>query len=442
MNLVIKKNIGWVVVLILSLIPVIRWFFIAPLDFRFANFNVTFTSLGQIAGLLGMTLFAITLILSTRIKILDRFFYGLPDMYNLHQRMGQISFILLLFHPLFLVVKYFSFSLRDAAMFLLPHGFDAVSYGIYALVGMIILIALTIYIKLKYPTWKISHKFMVLVFVIALLHVLLITSDISNDIFLRYYIFTISIIALGLSFYQAFLSMYINRSYNYKVKRVTNLGDKIVEIELEPDSLTLLWTGKLKFEAGQFIFVKFHSQAVTSESHPFSISSDPQNSSLKIIVKSLGDYTSKIGNLSVGDKAVLCGPFGKFNFKNAEFKNQVWLAGGIGITPFLSMASKLNNTNDYKIDLFYCVKNKSEMVLAQELNKISENNKNFRVIFWCSDDSGFINANEILKLSGNVLNKDFFLCGPTGFMVNLKNQLLKLNVKNINIHWENFNFFN
>lgn len=433
MNVFLKKHAAPILFVVLGFVPIVRWFFMLPLDFRFADLNSTFTSLGQIAGLLGMAFFALTLILAARSKILDKFFYGLPDVYDVHQRLGQVSFILLLLHPLFLVVKFLGFSLQVAAIFLLPHGFDAVSYGIYALVGMIVLIALTIYVKLKYPTWKISHKFMVLVFVVALMHVLLIESDISNDIFIRYYIFTLSIIALTLSFYQAFLSMFLNRNYEYVVKQVNQLNSGLFEVKLEPKNK------KIEFKTGQFVFVKFFSKALSRETHPFSISSGPENKNLEIVVKSLGDYTSKINNLKAGDKAVIEGPFGKFSFKNMENKNQIWLAGGVGITPFISMARDLGDS-DYKVDLYYCTKNKEEAVLTDELLKIAESNKNFRLIAWCSDEKGFVNAKAILEISKNILEKDILMCGPTGFMKSLEKQFLQTGVKNKNIYFEDFSF--
>lgn len=144
------------------------------------------TSLGQMAGLFGMALYSLNLILASRLKFLDGYFYGLNRVYNYHRAVGSIAFSLLLFHPLFLVFEYSGLSLRSAALFLLPFtGDPAVTYGIISLGLMIILLGLTFYAKIKYQRWKMSHKFMTLVFVFALLHVIFISSDISREMIIK-----------------------------------------------------------------------------------------------------------------------------------------------------------------------------------------------------------------------------------------------------------------
>ena len=80
MNIFLKRNIGWITVAILAVVPILRWFFVGPLNFRFIDLNATATSLGQIIGLLGMILFSINLILSSRLKIIDKYFDGLESM--------------------------------------------------------------------------------------------------------------------------------------------------------------------------------------------------------------------------------------------------------------------------------------------------------------------------------------------------------------------------
>ena len=101
MSLSFRKNIGWLTIIILCLLPVARWFFALPLSVRFFDFSTGLTSLGQIFGLVGMTLFSLNLILSSRLKILDEFFYGLNIVYGHHRVVGTVAFSLLLFHPYF-----------------------------------------------------------------------------------------------------------------------------------------------------------------------------------------------------------------------------------------------------------------------------------------------------------------------------------------------------
>lgn len=432
MSLFFRKNIGWLTIIILCLLPIVRWFFLMPLGVRFFDLSMLTTSLGQIAGLVGMTLFSLNLILSSRLKILDRYFYGLNVVYSYHRVVGTLAFSLLLFHPLFLVVRYIQLSLRSAAIFFLSVSDLAVVYGKIALFLMIVLIAITFYAKIKYQNWKLSHKFMVLVFVFAVLHTSYISSDISRDLILRFYVLGLAALGLAAGFYHSFLSRLYNHNFNYKIIKIIELNQKSVEIELSPLGRAM------NFQPGQFVFVSFLNSRVGPESHPFSMASAPADANLKMAIKSLGDFTGELKNLRPGEIATLEGPFGKFSYKNLIHKDQVWVAGGIGITPFLSMARDLP-AEDYKIDLYYCTKDKAEAVLIDELFEISSVKKNFRVMPWYSLDSGRINAQKIMEQSGGLQDKDIMLCGPVPFMISLRKQLIDSQVSGRNIYWEKFN---
>lgn len=427
-----RKKIGLIVIYIILLIPVIRWFFIEPLNYRFFNFVGSMTSIGQIAGILGFTMFAINLLLSMRLKIVEKLFKGLPDIYASHRQLGSVGFSLILFHPLFLVVSYLSVSLRAAMDFLTPFNNLAVTYGSISLFIMTVLIVLTFYIKLKYNHWKFSHKFMVIAFAFGLLHALFISSDISRDTFLRVYLFVFGFAGLAAGFYQSFLSQRWNAHASYTLKSVNILNEQVLELELEPKNKGI------KFFPGQFVFISIKGNGISSESHPFSIASSSGDNNLGIIIKSLGDYTQQLKNLTPGLEVSVEGPFGSFSHLNTFNKNQIWIAGGVGITPFISMARSLQG-DDYAIDLYYCVNKPDEALLGDEWNEI-QRTKKIRLIPWCSSEKGRINAKLISELSAGLDSKDFMLCGPLPFMIDLKNQLMSLNIKKKYIHFENFNF--
>lgn len=418
-------------VVILCLLPIVRRFFLLPLNTRFFDLNSVMTSLGQIAGLSGMTLFSLNLILASRLKFLDGFFYGLNRVYTYHRAVGAIAFSLLLFHPLFLVFKYLGLSLRSAALFLLPFtGNPAVTYGIIALLSLIILIVITFYAKIKYNYWKISHKFMTLVFIFALLHVIFISSDISRDLILRAYIIVLGLVGLAVASNRAWLYNIFHNDFIYKIINLNWFNKNVVEIELEPINRTM------PFQSGQFAFLRFKGASLSAESHPFSMSAAPSGRNLKFVIKSLGDYTDRLASLRAGDSGLIHGPFGKFSFKNISGRKQIWLAGGIGITPFLSMAGDL--ADDYKVDLYYCTKDRAEAVLIEELEKTAAANSNFRLIPWFSAERGRISGEKIAELSQGLNDKEILLCGPLVFMKSLREQLMKLGVAKDKIHWEKF----
>ena len=92
----------------------------------------------------------------------------------------------------------------------------------------------------------------------------------------------------------------------------------------------------IKRNPGQFAFFRFKSKAVGFEEHPFTISSETQTIFMSITVKKSGDYTAQLSNIIVGDSLYFDGPYGVFSpIDNGS--NYVFIAGGIGITPFISI---------------------------------------------------------------------------------------------------------
>jgi len=267
---------------------------------------------------------------------------------------------------------------------------------------------------------------MVGVFVLALLHVINIPSDVSANIILRSYILGLSALGLAVGFYRAFLRPVMKSDSAFEVKEVRRLNKDIVEVEMTPLGAPLV------FEPGQFVFVKFTGRAIKPEAHPFSVTAAHGERDLKLVIKALGDFTAGLDRLKPGDRASVEGPFGKFTCRRAGAE-QIWIAGGGGITPFLSMA-RSSLPESVKIDLYYCVRKMEETVFLSELESIG----NIRTMPWYSDEKGRIDAKAILDSSGKLDGKDIFLCGPDDFMANLRDQFRTMGVPSKRIYWERF----
>src|SRR3989344_7666818 len=144
---------GIIISLAFSLAPVTFWLTQKPLNQRFGNFILNATSTGQILGLVGLSMFAVSLIISSRLKIIDSLFGGMNRAYIIHHIFGSVALILLLFHPLTLTITY-SLSL------LLPGSDWAINLGIAALAGLTFLLFITLFRWLPYHLWHLTHKFL------------------------------------------------------------------------------------------------------------------------------------------------------------------------------------------------------------------------------------------------------------------------------------------
>jgi len=259
-----------------------------------------------------------------------------------------------------------------AASYLLPGAHWSVNFGIVAILGFIGLIYLTLYTKIKYNHWKFSHKFLGAVFALAVLHIFLVRGDASRDfIFSGYYIYAIavSVIGLGGFSYSLFIKERLLQEAVYIIESLKQ-DNQAYEITLVPE-------GKpLTYKSGQFIFVRFYNEYLSKEAHPFSIASKSNDHKLKVVVKNLGDFTSGIHNLKVGDKVSIEGPYGRFNYDRRDGIDQVWIAGGVGITPFLGMAEDLKDRKiNMKIDLYYSVKDDKDFISLNNLKEVANSNK-------------------------------------------------------------------
>lgn len=425
-----KKTLGWTILIVLSLLPALAWFLFKPVwDNPWSYTNVTH-AIGQLTGLVGMTLFALTFVLSARIKIIEDLFGGLDKMYKVHAVTGGSAFILVLLHPLFLVLKYIPENTGLAATYLIPGGHASVDYGIYALIGMILLLIATLYINLKYHHWKLSHKFLGVFFILASVHVFLIRDSVARDsIFTGYYIYAGIVSAVGIIAFVYTLFFKSAKNYMYKVATVTKPRQDVYDI-------TLLPIGKrIDYLAGQFAFISFKSKGLSREAHPFSFASSPTDTNIRFVIKADGDYTQKLDAVRVGDTASVEGPYGRF-FPQKD-SDQVWLAAGIGITPFIGMTKSLTGKN--KTELYYSVRNKED-IISLDVFKDAEKTRNFKLIPWVTSEKGRLNVDNMLQLSGSLKGKDFYLCGPKAFKESLIESLIKRGVSRRRIHEEEFSF--
>jgi predicted ferric reductase len=312
----------------------------------------------------------------------------------------------------------------------------AIFFGSIAFIGLVVLLVLTFYIKLPYRLWLFTHKFLGLAFFIAGLHVLFITSDTSVNGPLKYYILGFTAIGLIAFIYRTLLGNILIRKYPYHVDHVAVVAGNVAQITLSPVKMPM------SYKPGQFVFIRFLYSGVngiTTEWHPFSISSNPKGNHVQLSVKALGDYTSSLVNLKPGAIAEIEGAYGKFSYTNFKNKNQIWIAGGIGISPFLSMAQNLLNDDFYQVDLYYSVKTNSELVDYQKLAEISQLSKtHFRLIPYVSDKHGRLTIDTVEYYSGNLVGKEIFICGPPGMMKGLRSQLKSKGVPPSVVHTEEF----
>ena len=384
-----KIFLGWTGIILISLIPVFLFFAFGSGASSFRDFSSSLYTLGRIFALVGVTLFTLNFILSTRLRFLEEIFGGLDKVYLVHGIIGGLAFMFILAHPIFIVANLIPKHIVQAAGYFIPGGILSLDFGLIAIVGLITLIFVTFFTRMKYNRWKFTHEFMGGIFILVILHMLLIDDSVAIDnIFIGYNLFVLIIALIGGS--AIFYSWIIRKKYiehpMYKIENI-KIDNKIIELQLNPESK------KLDYKSGQFVFLRFYNEKLSKEPHPFSISSKSNDKTIKVFIKESGDFTEQLKILKIGDKVSIEGPYGKFNFKNFDKKEQIWIAGGIGITPFIGMIEELKENKEYKIDLFYTFK-ENHIIDEKILDEIKKTD-NLKFTPWNSQKRGHIKIDSI-----------------------------------------------
>lgn len=429
-----KGKIGLLTIIFVTSFPLVVWVFSAPLSPRFGDLFSILSSLGQLTAIVGTTLFSLALLLSARLWFLEEYFGGLDRMYNVHHTIGTLALLFLLVHPLLLAFRYAPTSLYLTATYLLPSGDWPKNLGIIALVILMGLLGVTFYAKWRYQIRKFLHQILGIVFFIGALHAFLISGALSTMSLLKWSLMCFAILALSAYLYRTIFGRMTVSRYTYKVHAVHQLDETVTEVVMHSEG------ARMQYLPGQFLFVRFKHGGIERETHPFSISSAPSEPVLRITAKALGDFTKELRNLQVGATALVEGPFGSFTYLYGTNRNQIWIAGGIGITPFLNMARNLrmNPQSGHSIDFYYSTKTAEEMIFLKELTEIAQVYPGLRVIPYNADQYGFLTMDAVQKLSSEIMGKDIYVCGPPPMMHSLIAQCQAKGVPKHLIHSEEF----
>lgn len=405
-------------------------------------FTLSWYFLGQVFGVWGLTALSLQPLLGSRMPVLERGI-GLDRILKIHALNGRLLFIFVLLHPivLFAPTLFGGLSLTQLlSSFTIYHWM-----GVTALVLIIFILATTIYsaaMRVNYEVWKVLHKIAYVVIILGFAHSFYLGSDITSKGVLFYWWIVLGTLALlGIS-YRYIIKSWIFRNSWYKVIDVIQETHDIRTIILEP------LVGKVfNFVPGQFAYVNFYSQQVPKEEHHFTISSAPNPNYLSFSIKASGDFTSKLGDLKIGEKAKIEGPYGVFT--NTGMKEPfLFIAGGIGITPVMSILRKMQSEKiKGQSVLIYANKSPEDTAFEDELN-IMERQGLIKIVYVFSNE-GEIKFNKKFyqgKVEENILktevkdikNDTVFLVGPPPMIDALQQILQNLGVDKRKIFTEKF----
>jgi predicted ferric reductase len=412
--------------------------------------NFSMTKAADLAALIAVAVLSMQFVLSARLRWIERPF-GLDRIMLFHRCMAIFAVALLLMHPLLLAADP-----NGNAGWKLLYAFSFSGDGWKIMIGkasLIILLTTVVVslfrlsLKVEYQWWLKMHNLFALCIISGgFIHSFLVGPHINGNALMVTLWIAYALVALGALFYNRFI---LAATLTARAYRVTDVKQETGSVW----TLTMAAPGNgpaYDYLPGQFHFLTlYRASEARHEQHPFTISSSPADrASISSSIKASGDYTATIHKIVIGDRAALLGPFGRFSYLlYPSEKNIVFIAGGIGITPFISMVRYMRDTGDMcDVLLLYGNRREKDIAFRKELEDIAAKGvPRLRMVHVLSQadgnwtgEQGHITGELIRRECKRLEGRVFYLCGPPVMMTGLVKDLKKAGVKRGNIRYERF----
>lgn len=392
------------------------------------------------AGFLGLSLIGIQFIPLARLPFLTDVF-EIDSLYAVHHITSLLGFGLALIHPLLLFIHN-PYTLRLLNVVTAPWRARAAVAAALLLIALAVTSVWRKQLEIAYEGWHWAHDALSLAIAVAALY----------HIFkINYYTAVLAQralwIVLGTMWALVLIYIRVVRPWlllrrPYQVVALTRERGQSWSLSLAP-----VGHSGMRFHPGQFAWLKLWGSPFGIDYHPFSLTSSSEApGQIQFTIKELGDWTSRLGKVQVGQRAYVDGPYGIFGPDVYDAPGYVFLAGGIGIAPFMSMLRTFADRGDSRsLFLFYGNPTWESVAHREEIAALEER-LNLRVIHvlerppegW-TGEVGFITAESLDRHlpseRGDLL---FMICGPLPMIDAVEHALQRLNISAASIHSEKY----
>jgi len=392
--------------------------------------------LGEVTGITAAVLLAVVVIMASRLAVLELLFGDLTRVYVAHGVIGMTMFAFVSFHPVLYLVGglLFGSTFLNAAHVLVP--FHVVVLDWISYIAIAIALVPTMYMRLSFDWWRAIHLLLGLAMILTGYSILIDNSafDTSAIPALRDYLYVIFGLATAAFIWVAVVRRVAEPKREYRIISIEfHAAANAMELHAEP-------VGKpARFKAGQFTYVDLlDSMAQLDrefESHPFSIASAPGQAQLSLVIEAGGTHTKRVTDMTAGgdSRALLHGAYGRMVMERPQRKQQLWLAGGIGVTPFLAMAGELaqhpERYEGYDVSLVVGVDHPDQAFKLSELTECAGHHPGLHVHLWDRQQRGLPTIAGIAALiDRDIRDHAVMISGPEPMISSLTDQLLAAGV--------------
>ncbi len=392
-------------------------------------------------GLIALSLLVVALVLPARMRsILSSF--GIEWVLRNHRFVATLAVFLVILHVLLVLPGdprgISIFDLRTA-----PRPVWAATTSTVALFFLVGLAARRHKRQSRYEGWRMMHVALaVIVLVAAGLHVWWLR-HLAADPAMRAWFIALAVIALAVTVRRWVWLPLRARRRAYVVDGVRPTSGDAVTVVLRAHG-----HDGLPFHAGQFAWLKIGSSPFVFEEHPFTIASTavyPQR--MEFTIKALGDFSELLVGLRPGRRIYLDGPYGRFTVEGLKSDGFVFIAGGIGITPMLSILRTLADRGDVGVHhLLVAARTANDLHARAEIGMLRRKLRLAVTEIVAAPPPGW--TGEIGRIDKALLDRrlprrtrhhhHYFICGPPAMVENVSLLLRRRGIPAQRIHTEQF----
>ena len=387
----------------------------------------TLEALSLAAGVTALALMAAAALLGGRFKLVESLFGGLDRVYLTHKWLGVWALGIASFH--------FAFAADHDAWITMPivelPRFAARLVRQLSFLALMLIVLLALNRKIPYGVWRWWHKLSGPLFLIVILHWLSFPSPIALGEPAGVWLAAMSALGVAGAGYKLLLYPFFARHGLYRVVGVQP-GPSAMHLELEPVKRPIA------FRAGQFGFLRMKEDGLR-EPHPFTIASGADGR-VHFVIRALGDYTHELVARTVPDMhAEIYGPYGRFERRPAA--REVWIAGGVGITPFISWLTDPNAERFENVTLFYFFTPGREFPSRDVIRRLAEERGAACVPVADGPSSpDFVERFEQITAAGDPADIVVSVCGPAGLLDAVRERIRAAGIPEANLRYEHFEF--
>ncbi|MEM9063557.1 MAG: ferric reductase-like transmembrane domain-containing protein [Pseudomonadota bacterium] len=373
-------------------------------------------------GALSMSSMAISLILAARWRIVDRLMGGPDKSYVAHRWLG--------FFALGSAMAHWGLASSVGAGVLPVLAESGEDVGNLAAIGLLLMTAAALVRAIPYHLWKVSHMLMGPVFLLAAYHTFFVASPLAVGAAPWTLMAVVSVI--GLAAWGQTLRSKLTPTRLATVETVYPFEGGV--------DVTLRAAAPLsRFRPGQFSTLAYN--AARAEAHPFTIAGGDETSR-RFVIRSAGDWTNHfVRNVKIGDQLRVGHGVGRFLPQiGSRRSEQLWIAGGVGITPFLAALEKMEPDTGARVTLIYCIRSRASAGAIRDVEQHAARLPQLDLIVAGDGIQNKLTEARLTEISRTMGPRaEAYVCGPEG-LKDLITGVWQVLGKNGPIHAERFDF--